>query len=110
MTAEAFSPSFMEGLPQARAALAYARELHRGQRRESDEAPFILHPLEVAALLHNTGHREPIVAAGILHDSIEDAGASRETIDQRFGAGQIRPVAALVVDAGQIQAPAAEAQ
>ena len=98
MTAEAFSPSFMEGLPQARAALAYARELHRGQRRESDEAPFILHPLEVAALLHNTGHREPIVAAGILHDSIEDAGASRETIDQRFGAEVAGLVAAMTED------------
>jgi (p)ppGpp synthase/HD superfamily hydrolase len=55
---EPFSPSFIEALPQARAALAFARELHRGQRRESDEAPFILHPLEVAALLHTTGLRE----------------------------------------------------
>ncbi|MBV8734484.1 MAG: hypothetical protein JO120_06875, partial [Solirubrobacterales bacterium] len=59
MEGDTFTPTFMEDLPQARAALAFARELHRGQRRESDEAQFILHPLEVAALLHNTGHREP---------------------------------------------------
>lgn len=99
MTAEAFSPSFMEGLPQATAALAYARELHQGQRRESDEAPFILHPLEVAALLHNSGHREAVVAAGILHDTIEDADASRETIDQRFGPEVAWLVAAMTEDA-----------
>jgi (p)ppGpp synthase/HD superfamily hydrolase len=99
MTAETFIPTFMEGLPQARAALAYAQELHRGQRREADEAPFILHPLEVAALLHNSGHREAVVAAGILHDTIEDADASRETIDQRFGSDIAGLVAAMTEDA-----------
>lgn len=88
----------MADLPQARAALDFARELHRGQRRESDEAPFILHPLEVAALLHNTGHSEPVVAAGILHDTIEDADASRETIDQRFGSEVAGLVAAMTED------------
>ena len=93
-----FSPSFMEDLPQARAALDFARELHRGQRRESDEAPFILHPLEVAALLHNTGHREPVVAAGILHDSLEDTGASLEDINQRFGSEVVQLVAAMTED------------
>jgi (p)ppGpp synthase/HD superfamily hydrolase len=100
MATEAFSPSFLEGLPQARAALMYAQNLHRGQRRESDEAPFILHPLEVAALLHNSGHREAVVAAGILHDTIEEAGATRESIGQRFGTEIAALVAAMTEDAG----------
>lgn len=98
MTAEAFSPTFMEDLPQARAALAFAQELHRGQRRESDEAPFILHPLEVAALLHNTGHGEAVVSAGILHDTIENTDATRETIDQHFGPVVAGLVAAMTED------------
>ena len=93
-----FSPSFMQDLPQARTALDFARELHRGQRRESDEAPFILHPLEVAALLHNTGHREQVVAAGILHDSVEDSDASLEDINQRFGSEVVQLVAAMTED------------
>lgn len=94
-----FSPSFIEGLPRARAALAFAREMHRGQRRESDEAPFILHPLEVAALLHTTGHREAVVVAGILHDTVEDAEPSVQEIDDRFGPEVSRLVAALTEDA-----------
>jgi (p)ppGpp synthase/HD superfamily hydrolase len=42
---ELTSFTFVDRLPLARDALAYANELHRGQRRDSDEAPFILHPL-----------------------------------------------------------------
>jgi (p)ppGpp synthase/HD superfamily hydrolase len=81
-----FTPTLLEGLAQSRAALDYARELHRGQRRESDEAPFILHPLEVAALLYNTGHPDRVVAAGILHDTVENSEAGLEDIEARFGA------------------------
>lgn len=94
-----FSPSFIEDLPRAKAALAFAREAHRGQRRESDKAPYILHPLEVAALLHITGHRESVVVAGILHDTVEDAEASVEEIDERFGTEVSQLVAALTEDA-----------
>ena len=39
MTEDRFVPSFVTGLPLARDALAFAEELHRGQRRSSDEAP-----------------------------------------------------------------------
>lgn len=83
---EAFIPTFLTGLPLAREALLYAQELHGGQRRSSDEAPFVLHPLEVAALLHVTGHCEAAVAAGILHDAVEDTEVDAETIAERFGA------------------------
>lgn len=71
MSSEPIPFSFIAELPLAGAAFAYAQEMHRGQRRASDDAPFILHPLEVASLLHNTGHSETTVAAGILHDTIE---------------------------------------
>jgi len=91
-------PSFLERMPLARAALEYARELHRDQRRESDAAPFILHPLEVGALLHNTGHGESVVAAGILHDSVEDTGAEAGDVAARFGPEVARLVQALTED------------
>jgi (p)ppGpp synthase/HD superfamily hydrolase len=99
MQEEQFAPSFLEHLPEACAAFVFAREQHKGQRRESDEAPFILHPLEVGALLHNTGHREPVVAAGILHDTVEDAEASVQEINHRFGAEIAQLVAAMTEDA-----------
>src|SRR5947208_664114 len=94
-----FVPSFLTGLPQAGAALAYAYERHHGQWRESDEAPFILHPLEVGSLLHNTGHSDAVVAAGILHDTVEDTPASLTEIRERFGAEVADLVAAMTEDA-----------
>ena len=85
MPDERFVPTFLADLPLARDALGYARELHRGQRRSSDAAPFILHPLEVAALLHTTGHAEVAVTAGILHDTVEDTEIDVDSITERFG-------------------------
>ena len=93
-----FAPTFMADLPLARAAFAYARELHRGQRRDSDQAPFILHPLEVACLLHNTGHAEPVVAAAILHDTVEVTPAGLQEIQDRFGPEVAELVAAVTED------------
>jgi (p)ppGpp synthase/HD superfamily hydrolase len=90
--------SFLGGLPLAAAALRYARDVHRDQRRASDEAPFILHPLEVASLLLNTGHSEAVVAAGILHDTIENATTDREDLIVRFGDEVAAVVSALTED------------
>ncbi len=90
--------SFIAGLPLAGAALGYAQEMHRDQRRASDDAPFILHPLEVASLLLNTGHSEAVVAAGILHDTIESADTDRGDLAVRFGAEVAAVVAALSED------------
>ena len=98
MPREPLSFSFICELPLAEAALAYAQEMHRGQRRSSDEAPFILHPLEVASLLHNTGHREEVVTAGILHDTIENTATRPQDIAERFGSEVAALVAALSED------------
>ncbi len=97
-TEKVFVPSFVASLPLARDALAFADELHRGQRRSSDEAPFILHPLEVAALLHITGNSEAAVAAGILHDTVEDTAVEIGAIEQRFGEEVATLVAAMTED------------
>lgn len=98
MSNDGFTPSFLIELPLARDALSFARELHRGQRRSSDEAPFILHPLEVAALLYTTGYGEVAVTAGILHDTVEDTGVEVETITNRFGTEVGALVAAMTED------------
>lgn len=91
-------PTFMADLPLARRALAYANEKHAGQQRDSDHAPFIMHPLEVAALLHNTGHDETAVTAGILHDVVEDTDAQTADVAERFGPDVGRLVAAMTED------------
>ena len=78
-------PSFVDELPLTRSALEFAAERHTGQRRDADHAPFILHPLEVAALLRNRDYSDDVVAAAVLHDVIEDAGVGRPELEQRFG-------------------------
>lgn len=85
-------PSFVDELPTTRRALEFAAARHTGQRRRGDLAPFILHPLEVAHLLGGYDYADDVVAAGVLHDVIEDAGVTRDELEERFGAR----VAALV--------------
>ncbi len=68
-----------------RGAYAYAEELHRGQHRHSGEA-FISHPLGCARICAELGLPAPAVAAALLHDTVEDTGATLEELEERFGA------------------------
>lgn len=79
-------PTFVDELPITRSALEFAADRHTGQRRDADRAPFILHPLEVAQLLSNCDYPDDVVASGVLHDVIEDAGVGRPELELRFGA------------------------
>jgi hypothetical protein len=79
-------------------AIPFAWWLHDGQRRASDEAPFILHPLEVAALLYDHGATDEVIAAGVLHDVVEDTSASSERIRRRFGSAVAGLVASVSED------------
>jgi (p)ppGpp synthase/HD superfamily hydrolase len=78
-------PSFVQELPVTRRALVFAAERHRGQRREADDAAFILHPLEVAQLLRGRDYPDAVVAAGVLHDVIEDTDVRFDELERRFG-------------------------
>lgn len=78
-------PTFLLALPVAHQAYTFARAAHGEQRRESDAARFIVHPLEVAALLYNTRHSEAVVAAGILHDTVEDSDLTIGKVQGAFG-------------------------
>lgn len=65
-------------------AFEFAYQLHRGQYRKSGEA-YISHPVAVAGLLRELGGSAPMVAAGFLHDVVEDTDITPEEIEQRFG-------------------------
>jgi (p)ppGpp synthase/HD superfamily hydrolase len=78
-------PPFIAGLPVTRAAVAFAGERHGSQRRQVDAAPFILHPLEVAMLLHGRGYADEVVAAGALHDVLEKTDTTADELATRFG-------------------------
>jgi (p)ppGpp synthase/HD superfamily hydrolase len=83
---------FVERSPLTRDALVFADERHAGQTRDLDELPFVTHPVEVACLLHDAGYSDEVVAAGVLHDVLEDTDAERSDLEARFG----RDVADLV--------------
>lgn len=65
---------------------AYARAVkqHTGQRRKSGE-PYIIHPLAVAQILADLGMGPIVVAAGLLHDTVEDTDYTLEECRADFG-------------------------
>ncbi|NJO81101.1 MAG: bifunctional (p)ppGpp synthetase/guanosine-3',5'-bis(diphosphate) 3'-pyrophosphohydrolase [Cyanobacteria bacterium RM1_2_2] len=65
-------------------AFKFAYSLHQGQMRASGE-PYIAHPVAVAGLLRDLGGDNAMIAAGFLHDVIEDTDVTAEEIEQRFG-------------------------
>ena len=66
-------------------AYVYAMKAHGNQKRASG-APFFSHPLEVAAILAEMRLDAATIATALLHDTIEDTGATRPEIDALFGA------------------------
>ncbi len=66
-------------------AFKLAYSLHEGQYRASGE-PYILHPVAVAGLLRDLGGGSAMIAAGFLHDVVEDTSVSSEQIEELFGA------------------------
>jgi (p)ppGpp synthase/HD superfamily hydrolase len=77
--------SFVRNLPLTRAAIEFARSRHGLQRRGGDQAAFLLHPLEVASLLARSRYPDHVIAAGVLHDVLEDTDATPSELEQRFG-------------------------
>lgn len=66
-------------------ALIFATEKHSGQRRKMSGVPFILHPIEVAAIVGTMTDDKEILAASVLHDTVEDTDTTLEEIKEVFG-------------------------
>lgn len=65
-------------------AFDFAYQLHHGQYRKSGEL-YISHPIAVAGLLRDLGGSPAMIAAGFLHDVVEDTDVTIEEIEERFG-------------------------
>ena len=79
-------------------AKLFAINAHMGQIRKSEpDKPMIIHPISVGMLLEEYGYDEPVVAAGYLHDVVEDTKYTIEDIKREFG----NEVANLVMSASE---------
>ncbi|MBT2692064.1 HD domain-containing protein [Bacillus sp. ISL-55] len=66
-------------------ALQIASMAHEGQYRKNTKIPYIAHPVAVGMILQKAGYREEMIAAGILHDTVEDTDLTLEDIEREFG-------------------------
>lgn len=66
-------------------AVLFAVNSHSGTTRKGSTNPYILHPMETAAIAASLTTDEDMLIAALLHDTIEDAGRSPEEIKEAFG-------------------------
>ncbi len=65
-------------------AIIFATLAPSGQVRKGTTTPYILHPLEAAAIVASMTDDQEIIAAAVLHDTLEDAGISLDEIAEKF--------------------------
>ena len=79
---ETYNPQTDQDL--LRRAYVFSAREHRGQVRRSGE-PYLIHPLNVAAILAEMKADDVSIVVGLLHDVLEDTLTTREAIAQQFG-------------------------
>jgi GTP pyrophosphokinase len=80
---EGYNPGSDQDL--LRRAYVFSAREHKGQVRRSGE-PYLVHPLNVAAILADLKADDISIVVGLLHDVLEDTLTTREAIAQQFGA------------------------
>src|SRR5918995_610267 len=89
-------PAFAECFPLLQDAYAVAAAVHSGGLGNGHTS--LEHPVAVAQLLHDAGYPEHVVAAALLHDTVEDGGPAVVHLRARFGSRVARLVDQLTED------------
>jgi (p)ppGpp synthase/HD superfamily hydrolase len=68
-------------------ALEFAKAAHEeiGQRRKYSNEPYIVHPMAVAKLVKSVPHTPEMIAAALMHDTVEDTNIELADIERDFG-------------------------
>lgn len=66
-------------------AVRFAAEKHAGASRKGTEIPYIVHPMEAAAIVAGITDDQELIAAALLHDTLEDTDATYEEVLDLFG-------------------------
>lgn len=68
-------------------AIEFATKAHEGQFRKGTTRPYIVHPLEVCEIVATLTDDQEVIAAAVLHDTVEDCdGVTEEVIEREFNA------------------------
>lgn len=66
-------------------AIETALKYHAGERRKGTNVPYAVHPLAVGMILAAAGCSGQVIAAGILHDTLEDTSLTAHELRRTFG-------------------------
>lgn len=66
-------------------AVAFATRAHAGSVRKGKDKPYILHPLEAMTIVMRYTDDEDVLAAAVLHDTVEDTSVTVERLEKAFG-------------------------
>lgn len=66
-------------------AAEFAARAHEGKVRKGSRIPYIVHPLEAAAIVAGLTEDPEVISAAILHDVIEDTEVTYEILEEEFG-------------------------
>lgn len=75
-------------------AIAFATKAHSGSFRKGTTTPYIVHPMEVSAIVATMTDDKTILAAAVLHDVVEDTDYTIDDIKKEFGENVARLVSA----------------
>ena len=66
-------------------AVAFATRAHTGSVKKEKDKPYILHPLEAMTIVMRYTDGEDVLAAAVLHDTVEDTSVTVERLEKAFG-------------------------
>ena len=66
-------------------AVIFAAAAHDGQVRKGTDIPYIVHPMEAAAIAAGLTNDPEVIAAAVLHDVVEDTGTTKNELEAEFG-------------------------
>lgn len=66
-------------------AIIFATNAHSGSFRKGTNLPYIIHPMEVASIVSTMTDDRSVIAAAMLHDTVEDTNTTIDDIRREFG-------------------------